>query len=643
MLPQLLESGRLPKEVVWELLEEVTAGTFLWNSEEDSVRWSRKLFVALGYEDGAQAGYSDIEALIHPDDQQPMAEAVARSQAEKTNYEIRLRLRAADGDYRSFSVSGIWYKDPETDMSHLFGFMKDETELNAVREREQKTQRLFEQFFNKAPLAVYIKNREYRHLYGNDKAAELCGCSLEELLQKPTPDLFGKASAAALQEADARVLDHHETVVWSGEVRTRSGEDRYIVDTKFPIIDPITGETLLGGFGLDITRERDMEVSLAQVRKMEALGQLVDGVVHDFNNTLAVLRGNIDLVQLEQPEMEASPYVSDMSVAIERGAGLIAQLLAFGRKSVLVPKSENLNRIITEADRLFRRTLPESINIETVCGGGLWNTVIDANQVENALLSLALNARDAMPQGGTITLETSNVRLDGNYIGDRLEELEPGRYVMLAVTDTGEGMSESIQKRAFEPYYSTKGTAAGGGMGLSTAFGLMKQIGGTARIYSELGIGTTVKLYFPASSGVDEASVRSIEGPVSEGFGRVLVAEDEELLRRTLVRQLTSIGYDVTEAESGDAALKIIEGGDEFEVLITDIVMPGKLQGPQLAHAVRESRPNLPVIFISGYPNEAAVHGNGLRPSDEILTKPVPFRDLAAAVEKAIASASRRL
>ncbi|MEM8684445.1 MAG: ATP-binding protein, partial [Pseudomonadota bacterium] len=371
------------------------------------------------------------------------------------------------------------------------------------------------------------------------------------------------------------------------------------------------------------------------------LGQLVGGIAHDFNNTLAVLQGNLDLIESADTQLEIDNCLSQISKGVVRGARLTKQLLAYARKSVLTTELTNLNDVIRDVDRMLRRILPETISIETVSGVGLWSTRIDRTQVESAILNIALNARDAMPDGGRITIETSNTRLDDDYVLERGETLAPGRYVLLAITDTGIGMTGEVLESAFDPFYTTKAVGEGTGMGLPMVQGLMRQIEGAAQLYSEPGVGTTLKLYFPATS---EAANTATSRPevARQGDEHILVVEDDDGVRDIICRQLSRLGYRVTQASDGDQALAFLSSNDDVELLVTDIVMPGHVQGPELATRLRALRPGLPVIFMSGYPREASIHGNGLQPDDINLMKPVKASALAKAVRSALDNAESR-
>jgi PAS domain S-box-containing protein len=558
------------------LLDDLTSGSFYWDPVADTVEWSAKLLKSLGHAADKAIQLKDIEDLLHPEDRKKHADILARSTATQERYSTDIRLRDTVGNYHLLRVYGTWIPRSGDGGSILAGFLIDFSDLAQSRRETERSEHLFQSFFDNVPAAVYIKDDKFRHLYGNQAAASLAGCSLDEFLSKPMHDLFDEETVANLEAIDRRVLEGHETVTWYGELKSGTGQERYVFDTKFPIHDPVTHETLLGGIGIDTTLQHRMEKALARSQKLEALGQLVGGIAHDFNNTLAVLKGNVELVALLDDEAEIDECMEECTRAIERGRRLTMQLLAFGRRAVLQPEIYNLSVIVSESDRMLQRILPENIVMETVFGGGLWNTLIDKSQVENAILNLALNARDAMESGGKLTIETANIRIEDDYLQERSEDIEPGRYVMLAVTDTGEGMAKDVAEKAFDPFFTTKTVDKGSGMGLAMVHGLMRQFGGSARLYTEPGVGTTVKLYFPASHGEVDTPQRMPHLPQA-GKAHLLLTEDDDSVRTMLKRQLQVLGYRVTEASNGDMAFDLLLADSSIEMLVTDIVMPGTL------------------------------------------------------------------
>ena len=383
----------------------------------------------------------------------------------------------------------------------------------------------------------------------------------------------------------------------------------------------------------DNTEAKRAAAQLQQKQRLDAVGQLVGGVAHDFNNLLAIIQGNLEFLEMNPDHPNRQEFIENALDAAKRGASLTQQLLSYGRKAHLSPTLVDLNAVVAKSDRLVRRLFPSNITIETVTGGGLWNISVDSAILETAVLNILNNARDALPDGGRLTIETCNVRIGEDYVDSRNEEIVPGRYVMLAISDTGTGMDSETLAKVFEPFFTTKEVGNGSGLGLSMVFGFMRQSNGAIRAYSELGVGSTFKLYFPAVSREGHADEPETVISGDGGTGKlVLVVEDEDKVRQVLAEQLRLDGLRVTECATGDAAFQQLEGGLRPDLLLTDIVMPGSLQGPELAKRARELFPDLRVLFISGYPSEAAIHGNGVRPEDKHLTKPVGQSDLVKAV-----------
>lgn len=379
----------------------------------------------------------------------------------------------------------------------------------------------------------------------------------------------------------------------------------------------------------DNTETKRVALELEQKQRLDAIGQLVGGVAHDFNNLLAVVQGNLEFLSDDPDSPDRLEFIESALEAAKRGAGVTQQLLSYGRKARLAPRLIDMNDAVYRADRLVRRLFPSNIELETVTGAGLWNTELDASLLETAILNILNNARDAMPDGGRITMETRNVRIDEEYVDTRHEEIVPGRYVMLAVSDTGEGMDTETVSKIFEPFFTTKGVGKGSGLGLSMVFGFMRQSKGTIRAYSEKGVGTSIRLYIPAASAQqDEAPAEKLVARSGVSGKMVLLVEDEAEVRRVLARQLRNEELNVTEAATGDLAFAELVDGLRPDLMLTDIVMPGSLQGPELAQKARKLMPHLRVLFISGYPTEAAIHGNGLQPHDRHLIKPVGEAEL---------------
>lgn len=392
----------------------------------------------------------------------------------------------------------------------------------------------------------------------------------------------------------------------------------------------------------EIAERRHAEAVLAQAQKMETIGKLTGGVAHDFNNLLQVISGNLQLLAKDVAGSErAETRVANAMAGVSRGSKLASQLLAFGRRQALEPKVVNIARLVREMDDMLRRAIGEGIEVETVGAGGLWNTSIDPAQVENALLNLVINARDAMDGQGRLTIELGNASLDDDYARSH-SEVTPGQYVMLAVSDTGCGIAPDIVDKVFDPFFSTKGEGRGSGLGLSMVYGFVKQSGGHAKIYTEVGEGTTIKLYFPRSIENEDIEVEVQNGPISGGTETVLVVEDDDEVRATVVDLLGELGYSVLKAVDAASALSVIESGIPIDLLFTDVVMPGRLKSPELARMARERLPDLAVLFTSGYTENSIVHGGRLDPGVDLLSKPYTREALARKFRHVLANQKQR-
>ena len=388
----------------------------------------------------------------------------------------------------------------------------------------------------------------------------------------------------------------------------------------------------------EIATRETAEAQVRQMQKMEAIGQLTGGIAHDFNNMLAVVTSAMNLIQrkLARGEVDVGKFVESALDATQRAANLTQRLLAFSRQQPLAPQVVDANRLLAGMSDLMRRTLGESISIETVLGGGLWKTNADPSQIENAILNLAVNARDAMPDGGKLTIETANCHLDDDYAA-RHAELPAGQYVMIAVTDTGTGMPPDVAAKAFDPFFTTKPVDKGTGLGLSQVFGFVKQSGGHVKIYSEVGQGTTVRIYMPRYFG--EAQSASVTSAVARaGAGEsILLVEDDDRVRLLTVEALRELGYVVVHAANAEDALKKLETHPDVRLLFTDIVMPN-MNGRKLADQALQARPELKLLFTTGFTRNAVVHNGVLDHGVNFLAKPFTIDQLAAKVREVLDS-----
>ena len=389
----------------------------------------------------------------------------------------------------------------------------------------------------------------------------------------------------------------------------------------------------------DITEAKETERLLRQSQKMDAIGQLTGGIAHDFNNILTVIIGMIEILG---EEVAGDPKIVSIAKTIaqaaDRGAELTQHLLAFARKQPLRPREADVNALIVEATSLLRAALGEQIEIESLLDESALHALVDTSQLTTAILNLAVNARDAMPEGGRLTLETGNVHLDADSAGRR-DDVRSGRYVMIAVTDNGTGIPESIRDKVFEPFFTTKGIGKGTGLGLSMVYGFVRQSGGHIRIDSEEGRGTSIKIFLPQAPVQAESAAADPQPPDAQGgHETILVVEDDALVRKYVTGQLASLGYRTLEAANGTEALAIVDSDIGFELMFTDVIMPGAMNGRALAEQALRRRPTLKVLFTSGY-TENAILSNGCLPSG-VLLLPKPYRKAALAqmVRQAVGS-----
>ncbi len=381
-----------------------------------------------------------------------------------------------------------------------------------------------------------------------------------------------------------------------------------------------------------IAQRESVEGALRQAQKMEAMGQLTGGIAHDFNNLLQVILGNLELLQRRKlvADDEANRMVASAVRGAERAATLTQRLLAFARRQPLDPRPLDVNKLVQGMSDLLHRSLGEAIRVETVLAGGIWRVAVDANQLENALLNLAVNARDAMAGTGKLTIETANVHLDEPYA--QANEVRPGQYVMIAVSDSGSGMTPEVTAKAFEPFFTTKDVGKGSGLGLSQVYGFIKQSEGHAKIYSEPGDGTTVKLYLPRLAGAasgERVAAGAPALPAGREDRRILVVEDDEDVRTHAVTMLKELGYTVLEAADAESALRLFDAHPDVRLLFTDVGLPGGRNGRELADALRRRNPELAVLFTTGYARNAIVHHGRLDPGVDLITKPFTFAALA--------------
>ena len=387
--------------------------------------------------------------------------------------------------------------------------------------------------------------------------------------------------------------------------------------------------------GRDMTEAQRIEAQLRQAQKMEAVGQLTGGLAHDFNNLLMIILANIEMIEEEHdPSTDLRERLADIAGAVQRAADLTRHLLAFSRRQPLRPQATNLNSLVAGMGKLLQRSLGEQVRIDLKLAGDLSTTSIDPTQFEAALLNLCVNARDAMPDGGRLLIETANVVLDQDYAGHN-DEVAPGAYAMLAVTDTGHGMPKNIVDKVFEPFFTTKGVGKGSGLGLSMVYGFIKQSKGHIKIYSEPGHGTTIKIYLPRTAEAEEPMRPATEEPAPLGTESILLVEDDPAVRASVLWQLRNLGYTVTEATNGEEALTMM-AADGFDAIVSDMVMPGRRNGLMVLEEAARRWPNVGTILMSGYTENAMIQAGRLPHHVHLLIKPFTKLALARTLRQAI-------
>lgn len=504
-------------------------------------------------------------------------------------------------------------------------------------ERQDTDQRLREQasLLDKAQNAIVARDLEQRITYWNKGAEHLYGWTFEEVRGRTNienayqdPSAFEAIMASILRDGE-----------WNGRAQHKRKDGRPItVELHATLIRDDQGQPRCT-FAIinDITQRLALEERIERSERLESIGQLTGGVAHDFNNLLTVMLGNAEILveQLHaQPRLQA---LAEMTrTAAQRGAELTHRLLAFARHQALEPKAVRVNTLIMELDALLRRTLGAELELEIIQGAGLWDALVDPAQLENALLNLCLNGRDAMPEGGRLTIETDNLWIDQAY-ADQHNDVRPGQYVLIAISDTGSGIAPEQLERVFEPFFTTKPFGKGTGLGLSMVYGFVKQSQGHIKIYSERGEGTTVKMYLPRA-GAHEAPKAAMPAPPQDlrGTETILLVEDNELVSRFACDQLQDLGYTVITARSGAEALECVRQTASIDLLFTDVIMPGGINGRQLAEAAKRLLPTLRVLYTSGYTENAIIHHGRLDPGVHLLGKPYAPVDLARKVRAAL-------
>lgn len=604
----------------------------VWTARADGqIDWANEqLYHYSGVEHGSLDGEGWIR-LVHPDDLPTARERWEASIESGQIYEAEFRLRDAANQYRWHLARAVPLLDAHGAITAWVG---TNTEIDAQKQIE----------------AAYAQDRDRLWTISQDL---MMVCDFNGVITAVNPsgqrmlgwreeDMIDKALSEFLHQDDLEVMSTEilnpsnsaTTFAFENRYRTREGDYRLLAWTAVP------DNGRIHAIGRDITEQRATEDALRQSQKMEAVGQLTGGIAHDFNNLLQGITGSLDIMETRLAQGRADDlqrWLTGAKSSAARAAALTHRLLAFSRRQPLDPRPVRSNPLVSSMEDMLRRTLGETIELELVLAGGLWRTRCDPNQLESAILNLAINARDAMPDGGKLTIETCNTHIDTLYAA-RERDVKPGQYVCISVTDTGVGMSKETIARAFEPFFTTKPIGQGTGLGLSMIYGFTRQSEGYTRIYSEFGKGTTIKLFLPRYRGEDEEeeqrpSLRDVPG--ADDGEVVLLIEDEPVVRGLIVEVLDELGYRAIEAHDGARGLDILQSRRRIDLLITDIGLPG-LNGRQIAEAGRVARPDLKVLFMTGYAENAALASGFLEPGMAMITKPFAIEVLANRIREII-------
>jgi len=548
----------------------------------------------------------------------------------------RRDYRAPDGRVTTWLASRAPIRDATGKVKYVVSVGLDVTEHRQMEAALQESEDRFRSVADSLPALVWMSDRNGQCIFLNKQWSTYTGRPAAEEPGRGFFETIHPEDRARSIEVERGMLAYRGHMTDEYRLRGKDGKYRWFLDTLVPRFS--ADGTYLGHIGvlIDIEDRRNIEEKLRHVQRLEVVGHLAGGIAHDFNNLLTVIIGNLDLIQTNPRDTERVTRLSASALqAAERGAELVHRMVAFSRQQTLNPRRIDLNELVARMGEMLRPSLSANVEIEIKPAPEPCMAIADAGQVEDSLLNLALNARDAMPNGGKITIATANVTFDATYVARDLE-LRPGSYVMISVTDTGAGMTPEVLARAVQPFFTTKEVGKGSGLGLSMVYGFVKQSGGHLDIYSEVGFGTTVKLYLPRSVDGIEASTKSDLASPTGGSETILVVEDDELVRRYVVEQLRGLGYQILEAGTGAAALALAATGRHFDLLFTDVMLPGGMLGPELLDEMRRRLPGLRGLFTSGYSEDHVLSRERRTGAVRLLQKPYSRQRLAAEIRAAL-------
>jgi two-component system, cell cycle sensor histidine kinase and response regulator CckA len=624
-------------EDVRALVEAMPHIVWIARADGSNVYWNQQWmdYTGLTLEESLGHGWS---APFHPDDRPRALEDWQQALATLRTYSVECRLRRADGIYRWWLIRAVPQQDAEGKVLRWCGTCTDIDDLKLAHLEIVAADLRFAKVFHSGLVAISIVElRSGRMVDVNDRYAALFGYAREEMIGRTVFELELWADAADRDRVIAGIATGVSAAHTEAAFRRKSGEIRHALVSMEATTVAGTAEALAIVVLVDMTEHKQLEEQLLQSQKMEAVGRLAGGIAHDFNNGLSVILGYTELLLRRASEAQRGK-LEQILKATERASGLTHQLLAFSRKELVHPKILDLNALLLDLEKMLCRLIGEDVDLAIVPGAFLGQVKADPGQLQQVVVNLCVNARDAMPGGGLLRLETANADLDAGH-SMRHEVLAAGRYVMLAVNDTGSGIAKEILTKIFDPFFTTKEQGKGTGLGLAMVYGIVKQAGGYVWVYSEVGQGTTVKIFLPRIDELLSTEARDLPMP-PRGWETVLLVEDEEPLR-TLAREiLAEHGYEVIEAAGGDEAIALARGHLEpIHLLVTDVVMPG-MNGRVLAETLAAARPGLRVLYMSGYTDDIMAHSGVLETGTLLLQKPFTALSLLRRVSETLADES---
>ncbi|MDB5339631.1 MAG: hybrid sensor histidine kinase/response regulator [Planctomycetaceae bacterium] len=633
------ESLRASEERQRLALRGAGAGAWDWNLDTGDIWWSPELYELWGVSPGTPTDIAQSLAAVHEDDRESIHVAVRVAIDQGADYRCEFRIHHPALGERWMASYGQVVRDASRRPTHLLGISLYVTERKRLAEERGALLSRLQIQFERMPLAYVKFDAELRVTDWNPAAERIFGFSKDEVLgtgppyEKIVPESFRAEVEPLLARIQAGDMAAHSV----NQNLTKDGRTITCEWFNTPLLDEVGSFTGLLCLAQDLTGRLLLEEQFRQAQKMEAFGQLAGGVAHDFNNLLTIINGYSDMVLGDlAPDDPNRELLAEVYKAGQRSAALTRQLLAFSRQQVLALRVLDLNVVVGDTASMLRRVIGEDVLLSTTTSRGLWPVKADPGQVEQILLNLAVNARDAMPTGGKLTIETGNVELDETYTASR-PDARAGSHVLLAVSDTGCGMTPEVRAKIFEPFFTTKEPGKGTGLGLATVYGIVKQSGGHVDVYSELGVGTSFKIYLPRSEQeAEEEKSHSALRTLPRGTETVLVVEDDGVVRALSRRILQLAGYSVLEAAGGDEALLVANGHTgRVHLLVTDVVMPG-VGVRAVAERVAERHPGLRVLFVSGYTDDAVVRHGVLHDNVNFLQKPFTSAALAWKVREVL-------